>query len=115
MNGRRCTSLEQFSVLIDVLTVRHECQKVWRVWTGRHDGTSGPYALQLQELKQLHESLGQALSLEALIDNCHTAIQECPSLHEPRWMDESEVKRLLAACRTMLATQDQTPCCRRDP
>ena len=40
MNGRRCTSLEQFSVLIDVLTVRHECQKAWRVWTGHHDGTS---------------------------------------------------------------------------
>ena len=107
MNGRRCTSLEQFSVLIDVLTVRHECEKAWQVWTGHHDGTSGPYALQLQEFRQLHEALSQALSLEALIDNCRTAIRECPSLHKPRWMDESEIQQMLAACRTALATQDQ--------
>ena len=106
MNGRRCISLEQFSVLIDVLTVRHECEKAWRVWAGHHSGTSGLYALQLQELRQLHEALSQVLSLEALIDNCRTAIRRCSSLHQPRWMDESEVEHLLAACRAALAAQD---------
>ena len=107
MNGRRCISLEQFSVLIDVLTVRHECEKAWRIWAGHHNGTSGPYALQLQEFRQLHEALGQSLSLEVLIDNCRTAIRECPLLHKPRWMDESEIQQMLAACRTALATQAQ--------
>ncbi len=107
INGRRCTSLEQFSVLIDVLTVRHECEKAWRIWAEHHNGTSGPYALQLQELRQLHEALSQALPLEALIDNCRTAIRRCPSLHQPRWLDESEIQQLLAACRAALAAQDE--------
>ena len=107
MNRRHCTSLEQFSVLIDVLTVRHECEKAWRIWVGHHNGTSGPYALQLQELRQLHEALSQALLLEALIDNCRTAIRKCPLLHQPLWMDESEVEHLLAACRAALAAQDK--------
>ncbi len=106
MNGRRCTSLGQFTVLIDVLTVRHECEKAWRVWAGHHNGTSLPYALQLQELRQLHEALSQALSLEALIDNCRTTIRRCPSLRQPRWLEEPEVQQLLAACRAALAAQD---------
>ena len=107
INGCRCTNLEQFSVLTAALTVRNECDKAWQVWTGHHERKPGSCPLQLLELTQLHDALAQAISLDVLIENCRAAIRECPSLPEPRWIDESEVKTLLAACRTALASRDK--------
>ena len=67
MGGRRCSTVEHFSTLSDVLHVRIECEKAWGFWVGRSEKVQGPYALQLTVLKSLRDALENALALEELL------------------------------------------------
>jgi Superfamily I DNA and RNA helicases and helicase subunits len=99
LRGHPCSTVEDFSVLCDVLHVQIECEKVWRFWDRLSHKTQGPYALQLAALKSLYEALGNALSIRALIQKCHEALYQCPGVGEPVWADESQVETLIASCR----------------
>lgn len=86
----------------EVMAIRRTI-RAWGFWAGRYEKTQGPYALQLHALKALCDTLGGALSLETLIEQCRTTLQQCPSLGEPIWADESQVQTLRASCRLALA------------
>ena len=103
MNGRSCSELEQFSILADALSVRVECEKAWGFWAGRCDKAQGPYALQIQVIKALCDALDGALSIEDLLREYRDNVQQCPSLGEPVWTDESQIELLIASCRLALA------------
>jgi very-short-patch-repair endonuclease len=99
LGGRPCSTVEDFSVLCDILHVRIECEKVWRFWDRLSHKTQGPYALQLAALKSLQEAVGNVLSFGALIDKCREALHRCSGVSEPIWTGESQVERLIASCR----------------
>jgi very-short-patch-repair endonuclease len=103
IDGHPCSTVEDFSVLCDVLHVRIEFEKVWGFWVERSDKTQGPYALQVTALKSLNDALGNVLSLDGLIDKCRETLQQCPAIGEPVWADESQVERLIASCCLALA------------
>jgi len=102
VNGRPCSTLEDFSTLADVLHVRIEFEKAWGFWIGCAEKTEGPYALQLSAIKALCDSLENTLSLAELIEQCRETIEQCPVIDEPVWSDESQVERLIASCRFAL-------------
>jgi very-short-patch-repair endonuclease len=99
IGGRPCSTVEQFSTLVDALHVRIECEKAWGFWKGRSQKVEGPYALQLASLKSLRDALENALALEDLLVKCRDAIDQCPGMGEPVWADESEIERVLSSCR----------------
>jgi len=99
LNGRLCSTVDDFSVLCSTLYVQIEFEKAWKFWDGRADKTSGPYALQLTALKSMCKALEDALSLESLIEKCREAIRNCAVISEPNWADESQVKKLIASCQ----------------
>ncbi len=107
VNGRSCSTLNDFSTLADVLHVRIAFEKAWGFWLGRAEKTpkKGPYTLQLHALKALCETLQRALLLEGLIENCREAMRQCSVIDEPVWSDESQVERCIASCRLALARQ----------
>jgi len=103
IGGRPCSTVEHFSTLADVLDVRIECEKAWGFWKGRSKKVEGPYTLQLAALKSLRDALANAFALEELVAKCREAINQCPSMCEPVWMDESQVERVIFSCSLALA------------
>lgn len=103
IGGRPCSTVKHLSDLADTLHVRIECEKAWSFWKGRSQETEGPYALQLNALKSLRDSLEDALALEELIANCRDATNQCPGLGEPVWADESQIEKVVCSCRLALA------------
>lgn len=103
LDGRLCSTVEQFSTLADALYVRIECEKAWGFWKGRSEQVQGPYALQLASLKSLREALESALALEKLMVQCREALKQCPDLSEPVWSDEFHLGRTVLSCRLALA------------
>ena len=103
VNGHPCSTLDDFSALVDALHVRLECESTWGFWIGRAVKTQGPYTLQLHELSALSDALESALSLRNLIENCRNAMHHCPEIGEPAWSDKSQIERLIASCRLALA------------
>ncbi|HNS22310.1 MAG TPA: AAA domain-containing protein [Sedimentisphaerales bacterium] len=105
VNGHLCSSLEQLSVLCDVLRVRLECERAWEFWAGISEKTLGPYALQLHALKTLSDVVEDVLSLEALMEKCRALIRPWSTIGEPVWSDVSQIDRLIASCRLTMARQ----------
>ena len=103
INGRRCSTLDHFSTVADVLHVRIRFEKAWGLWIDRAEKANGPYALQLHTIRQMCYSLKDALSLTDLITKCHKATQQWSAINEPVWSDESQIERLIASCRLALA------------
>jgi very-short-patch-repair endonuclease len=103
VGGRPCSTVERLSALVDVLHVRLELEKAWRLWDGRSDKAQGPYALQVASLKALCDVLQDALALEGLVERCREALGHCPGISEPVWSEESQVDRLVSSCRLALA------------
>jgi very-short-patch-repair endonuclease len=103
INGRPCSEVERLAALADALRVRIECEKVWGFWTGRCERTPGPYALQIAAFKAMRDALGEALSLEGLIEKCRATLRQCPALGLPVWTDESQIERLITSCGFSLA------------
>lgn len=103
VNGRPCSSLQDFSLLGDALRVRLECEKSWGLWAGKADKHSGPYLLQLHALKSLCEQLETGVCLEGLIEQCREAMRQCPAIGEPVWSDGARIKELIASCQLALA------------
>jgi len=103
VNGRPASTLDDLSVLSDVLRVRLGCEKAWGFWVGRSEKTQGPYTLQLHALKALCDVLENALSLEGLIEKCRETMRQCPTISEPVWSDESHIESIIASCRLALA------------
>ncbi len=103
IDGRPCATIEHFSNLADVLHVRIECEKAWGIWKGRSEKIEGPYTLQVTALKSLRDALEKALALEELIAKCREAINQCPTLGEPVWADESRIESIVSSCRLALA------------
>ena len=103
VNGRPCSTLDDFSTLADVLHVRIECERAWGFWVGRAEKPQGPNTLQLYELKAHCDALGRALSLEGLIEKCRETMRQCPAIREPVWSDESQAEKIIASCRLALA------------
>lgn len=107
VNGRPASTLDDLSVLSDVLRVRLGCERAWGLWVGRSDKTRGPYTLQLHALRAMCDVLENALSLEGLIENCREAIRQCPTISEPVWSDEPLIKSMIASCRLALASHSK--------
>ncbi len=105
VNGRRPSTLQDFQDLEMALRVRRECEKAWGFWLGRAEKPQGPFQLQMLELKRLGDALEKALSLEELTNKCREIIRQYPAIHEPIWLDESQVETLIASCRFALARQ----------
>lgn len=103
MGGRPCSAIGHFSNLADALRVRIEFKKVWAFWKGRSEEIEGPYTLQLSVLKSLRDELINILALEELIAKCREAITQCPSIGEPVWADDSQMKRIVSSCHLALA------------
>jgi very-short-patch-repair endonuclease len=103
VNGRACSTLDEFELLADVLRVRLECEKAWNFWAGLTEKTQGPYTLQLPELKALCDDLEEALSLERLLERCRETIRQCRVIGEPVWSDETQAETLTASCCLALA------------
>lgn len=103
VDGRPCSTVEQFSNLADALHVRIECEKAWGFWKGRSEKVGGPYTLQLTALKSLRDTLENALALEDLITECREAISQCSGMGEPVWIEESQIERIVSSCRLALA------------
>jgi len=99
LNGRPCSTVDDFSALCDALHVRIEVEKLWGFWVGRANKITGPYALQLTALKSMCKALEEALSLENLIEKCREALRGCTIINEPDWADETQIKKLIAACQ----------------
>ena len=103
IDGRPCSTVENFSNIADALHVRIECEKAWDFWKGRSEKVEGPYNLQLTALKSLRDALENVLALEERIAKCREAISQCPGGDEPVWADESEIERIVSSCRLALA------------
>lgn len=97
LNGRLCSTVDDFVILCDALRCRVEFEKVWEFWAGRADRSPGPWALQLTSLKSMCRVLEDVLRLEDLIEKCREAIRKCPFVSEPDWGDDVQVKRLIAS------------------
>lgn len=102
LNGQACSSLEDFSILVDALHVSIEIDKAWTYWQERTTRTVGPFQLQLATLNSLREALVKVLSLQVTIAECQKAINNCPTLDEPLWNDDIQTGRLLESCRLAL-------------
>lgn len=105
IGGRRCSTIEHFSILADTLHVRIECEKAWGFWKGRSSRPHGPYALQITALKSKRDALEQLLSLETLIEVCRKTIRQCPAISEPVWSNEPQIETIIASCVLALARQ----------
>ncbi len=103
IGGRRCSTVEHLTALVDALHVRIECEKAWGFWKGRSERVEGPYALQLIELESRRDALENVLELEKLIAKCREAMAQCPGMGEPVWSDESQVEKIVASCHLALA------------
>ena len=99
INGKKCSSLKDFSILCDSLYVRIQLKKAWRFWEKRAGkAPDEPYTLQLSELKSMNNVLKEVLELEKLVAEC-SKILETYNVQEPVWSDETQVKKLVASCR----------------
>lgn len=105
IDGRLCTTAEQFSLLANVLHVRIQCEKAWDYWKDRATKIEGPYSLQLTALNALCDALEMALSLETHMANCRGVINQFPGINEPVWADESQVEKIVSSCQLALARQ----------
>jgi hypothetical protein len=107
VNGHVCDSIEQLTSLIGLLNVHLEIEKTWRAWEGYAERPNGSYGLQLRALDSLRHALEDALSLEAVVEKCRNSLGLSADLREPRWLDESEVERVVTSCQLALVRQDR--------
>jgi very-short-patch-repair endonuclease len=105
INGQVCNSVEQLTYLVDLLRVQLAFDKAWEFWAGRIEQSRGPYALQLGTLQSLRTALGDALSIEGMIEKCREALHLVPNLREPNWLDEYEIDHIIASCKLALGKQ----------
>lgn len=103
VDGRPCSTVEDFSKLIDVLFVRIQCDKAWEFWKGRNEKTEGPYVLQLSGLKSLHNKLEAILALECNIRECRDAINQYSAISVPAWDNVAQIEKIILSCRLALA------------
>ncbi|MCC6264843.1 MAG: AAA family ATPase [Bryobacterales bacterium] len=101
--GRPCSTIEDFSVLMDATHVRIECERAWGFWKGRSERVEGPYALQLAAFKSLLDTLEKVLASEKVIVKCREAIRRCSSIDESKWSEEAEVDKVVSSCRLALS------------
>ena len=106
---------QDFQDLEIALRVSIECEKAWDFWVGRAEKFQGRYQLQVHELKRLCDALEKALSLEELTNECRERIRQYPAMDEPIWLNESQVKTVIASCRFALARQLKRECEREIP
>ncbi len=99
VNGRLCSTADHFSILCNALQVRLVCDKLWEVWTQWFERTNGPYAIQLQTLKSLRNTLGNILSFGSLVDKCRESLRQFSSVAEPEWENPSQIENYIEACR----------------
>lgn len=111
VSGRPCSTVEHFSNLADVLYVRIQFEKAWGFWKGRSEKVEGPYTLQLTVLRSLLDVLENVLALQELIAKCRDAINQCPGMGEPVWVDESQIDRIVASCCLALACINKRLAC----
>jgi very-short-patch-repair endonuclease len=105
INGQVCSSVEQLSLLNDLLRVHLALEKSWQYWASHFAKPHTPYALQLRTLQSLRTALDDALSLEGLVDECRETLRLNPALPTPNWLDESQIERLIASCWLALVKQ----------
>ena len=103
VNGRRCSDLDDFSTLLEVLGVHLAFDKAWGLWKDRSEKHSGHYHFQLTDLSTQCETLEDALSIEVLIEKCRESLRKCPEITEPVWHDKESVEEFGRSCRLALA------------
>lgn len=103
INGRSCSTVEDFSNLADALHIRIEIEKGWRLWKELSEKVEGPYTRQLAALKSMCEELRNALELEELMSKCSEALKACPGMDDPVWANESQVDKIIASCSLALS------------
>jgi very-short-patch-repair endonuclease len=102
VNGRVCSSPEDFSILGDTLDARIACDSAWRSWVGRHNKVDGPCRLQLAMLKSLRDTLMGALATEELVGECRESLKPFSSVIEHIWTD-ARIETITSSCRLALA------------
>ena len=98
LDGKTCSTVEDFSTIAEVLHVRIEFEKLWGLWLEMGLRVQGTYAQQLRVLKSHSQALEKALSIQQTIENCRSAVLLCTPLDEPVWVDEIQIDRIIASC-----------------
>ena len=103
IDGQKCKSLEQITILADVLHVQLQLKHLWNFWKGRADFCEGPYGLQFREIEAHGNALREALSLVDAIDRCREIMPGRGNNPSVAWHDESSINQFIQSCKLALA------------
>jgi superfamily I DNA and/or RNA helicase len=103
INGKACSTAEDFLTLSQTLSALINFEKVWSYWKGSFEKPQGPYSSQLITLNSLRDELEQALKIGEIIEQTRVQIHKLPELECPVWLDKSQIDIFIQSCLLVLA------------
>lgn len=107
LNGHRCSTIEQFSLLYSVLSVRVAIDAAWRIWSGQCESSEGTYTLQLHYLREMCDALSRTLEFRDFVDRCRRMLTVYREIIEPDWLDNARMSSILSSALLSLAMREK--------
>jgi very-short-patch-repair endonuclease len=92
VNGKRCNNPRLIRELLETLTVDYRIEKLWSLWSPYTKKVAGSRSIQVAIIKDLCESLEQALSLHPIIGQARNACLPILGLSQPAWHIIEEIE-----------------------
>ena len=94
VNGRRCATAEDISLLAAYLDTIEEVEHLWSAWEGRDKKDEGSLLVQVGYLEERLEALEAVLELENYLNAGKVAVGAVKGLAEPQWYKMEEVQEM---------------------
>ncbi len=108
VDGRECSSKTTLRKLRSYLYVTKTLNNIWALWSGKAEKEQDSLVLQIAEIDELHEALGNIVALYNLVELAKENIRRINGLSTPAWHDhDSEsLHNLLDICQAATARFD---------
>lgn len=103
VDGVNCKDILPLEKLIRILEIEISIEYLWSLWEGVVPQKGGRLFIQVAELEELNEALGEVVGLYHMRDQCIKQIQTIQGLPSPTWHELGEVREYTDICRSVLA------------
>jgi len=103
VDGHACDSRKALDTLIAHAEFQLGLAHVWKLWAGLASPVSKSIALQVQEIEELQEALGDVLAAYRCMEEAMAAVADLPDLTEPSWEQTESRAALLGRLEATVA------------
>lgn len=105
VDGAPCGDAAALEKLIAWLDMTIVVDRLWGLWADKARPHAKAWTMQVTELEELNEALGECVDVYDAVEAAMAAINDLQGIAEPPWTDEEARRTLLAAAERLLAQQ----------